>query len=146
MFNMKLASKLIGEQKGEDYDSFFLEINPLDFGSGAGKSKDVKIDTFDLYVGDGQRILSDAQLTLSYGRRYGLVGQNGIGKSTLLRALSRRELNVPKHISILHVEQELRGDETKALQSVLDADVWRKQLLSEESKINERLQEIEKLA
>lgn len=139
------ASKLIGEQKGEDYDNFFLEINPLDFGSGAGKSKDVKIDTFDLYVGDGQRILSDAQLTLSYGRRYGLVGQNGIGKSTLLRALSRRELNVPKHISILHVEQELRGDETKALQSVLDADVWRKQLLSEESKINERLQEIEKL-
>ena len=139
------ASKLINEGKDDDYDSFFLTINPLDFGSGAGKSKDIKIDTFDLYVGDGQRILSDAQLTLSFGRRYGLVGQNGIGKSTLLRALSRRELNVPKHISILHVEQELRGDETKALQSVLDADVWRKQLLSEEHKINERLVEIENL-
>ncbi|EDO17853.1 hypothetical protein Kpol_1043p43 [Vanderwaltozyma polyspora DSM 70294] len=140
------ASKLIDERKESDYDSFFLEINPLDFGSGAGKSKDIKLDTFDLYVGDGQRILSDAQLTLSFGRRYGLVGQNGIGKSTLLRALSRRELNVPKHISILHVEQELRGDETKALQSVLDADVWRKQLLTEEVKINERIQEIEKLS
>ncbi|SCU91506.1 LAMI_0E06172g1_1 [Lachancea mirantina] len=139
------ASKLINQQNNEDYDSFFLKINPLDFGSGAGKSKDIKIDTFDLYVGDGQRILSDAQLTLSFGRRYGLVGQNGIGKSTLLRALSRRELNVPQHISILHVEQELRGDETKALQSVLDADVWRKQLLTEESQINNRVQEIEKL-
>lgn len=139
------ASKLINGKKDEDYDSFFLKINPLDFGSGAGKSKDIKIDTFDLYVGDGQRILSDAQLTLSFGHRYGLVGQNGIGKSTLLRALSRRELNVPKHISILHVEQELRGDETLALQSVLDADVWRKQLMHEETKINERLAEIEKL-
>lgn len=139
------ASKLINEGQNEDYDSFFLKINPLEFGSAAGKSKDIKIDTFDLYVGDGQRILSNAQLTLSYGRRYGLVGQNGIGKSTLLRALSRRELNVPKHISVLHVEQEIRGDETKALQSVLDADVWRKQLLSEETKINERLQEIEEL-
>ena len=139
------ASKLINGGKEDDYDSFFLTINPLDFGSGAGKSKDIKLDAFDLYVGDGQRILSDAQLTLSFGRRYGLVGQNGIGKSTLLRALSRRELNVPKHISILHVEQELRGDETLALQSVLDADVWRKQLMSEESKINERLLEIEKL-
>ncbi|AAS52653.1 AEL032Wp [Eremothecium gossypii ATCC 10895] len=139
------ASKLINGAKEEDYDSFYMKINPLDFGSGAGKSKDIKIDTFDLYVGDGQRILSDAQLTLSYGRRYGLVGQNGIGKSTLLRALSRRELNVPKHISILHVEQELRGDDTKVLQSVLDADVWRKQLLSEELKINERLQDIDKL-
>lgn len=139
------ASKLIDQQKEEDYDSFFLKINPLDFGSGAGKSKDIKIDSFDLYVGDGQRILSDAQLTLSFGHRYGLVGQNGIGKSTLLRALSRRELNIPKHVSILHVEQELRGDDTKALQSVLDADVWRKQLLHEENKINERLKEIEKL-
>lgn len=139
------ASRLINQSKEDDYDSFFLQINPLEFGSAAGKSKDIKVDTFDLYVGDGQRILSDAQLTLSFGHRYGVVGQNGIGKSTLLRALSRRELNVPKHISILHVEQELRGDETKALQSVLDADVWRKQLLSEEAKINERLTEIEKL-
>ena len=102
------ASKLLNEKKEEDYDSFFLEINPMEFGSSAGKSKDIKIDTFDLYVGDGQRILSEASLTLAYGRRYGLVGQNGIGKSTLLRALSRRELNIPKHISILHVEQEIR--------------------------------------
>ncbi|EGW34652.1 ATP-binding cassette family, regulator of translational elongation [Spathaspora passalidarum NRRL Y-27907] len=139
------ASKLLNAKKDADYDSFFLEINPLDFGSSAGKSKDIKIDNFDLYVGDGQRILSEASLTLAYGRRYGLVGQNGIGKSTLLRALSRRELNIPKHITILHVEQEIRGDDTPALQSVLDADVWRKSLLQEESKINERIAEIEKL-
>ncbi len=139
------ASKLLNDQTGDDYDLFFLEINPIDFGSGAGKSKDIKIDNFDLYVGDGQRILSDASLTLAYGRRYGLVGQNGIGKSTLLRALSRRELNVPKHITILHVEQEIRGDDTPALQSVLDADVWRKNLLGEEAKIAERIQEIDKL-
>ncbi|CCG22408.1 Gcn20 protein [Candida orthopsilosis Co 90-125] len=139
------ASKLLNEKQEQDYDSFFLEINPLDFGSSAGKSKDIKIDNIDLYVGDGQRILSEASLTLAYGRRYGLVGQNGIGKSTLLRALSRRELNVPKHITILHVEQEIRGDDTPALQSVLDADVWRKSLLQEESKINERINEIENL-
>ncbi|OWB67037.1 hypothetical protein B5S33_g299 [[Candida] boidinii] len=139
------ASKLINEASGEDYDSFFLKINPIDFGAGAGKSKDIKIDNFDLYVGEGQRILSDASLTLAYGRRYGLVGQNGIGKSTLLRALSKRELNIPKHITILHVEQEITGDDTPALQSVLDADVWRKQLLMEESKINERMGEIDNL-
>ncbi|AMD19883.1 HCL268Wp [Eremothecium sinecaudum] len=139
------ASKLINNQSEEEYDSFFLKINPLEFGSAAGKSKDIKIDTFDLYVGNGQRILSDASLSLSFGHRYGIVGQNGIGKSTLLRALSRRELNVPKHISILHVEQEVRGDENTVLQSVLDADVWRKRLLHEEEKINERMQEISKL-
>lgn len=139
------ASKLLDESKRQTYDDFFLKINPLEMGAGAGKSKDIKIDSFDLYVGDGQRILSDASLTLAYGRRYGLVGQNGIGKSTLLRALSRRELNIPQHITVLHVEQEITGDDTSALQSVLDADVWRKSLLQEESKINERLEEIEKL-
>lgn len=139
------ASKLINDSNNEDYDSFYLEINPLDLGAGAGKSKDIKIENFDLFVGDAQRILSEATLTLSYGRRYGLVGQNGIGKSTLLKALSRRELNIPKHITILHVEQEIRGDDTPALQSVLDADVWRKSLLQEEAKINERISEIESL-
>lgn len=140
------ASKLLNENDdNENYDEFFLKINPMQFGSGQGKSKDIHIDNFDLYVGDGQRILSDTSLSLSYGHRYGLVGQNGIGKSTLLRALSRRELNVPSHITILHVEQELRGDDTLALQSVLDADVWRKLLLEEEATINERLNEIEKL-
>lgn len=138
------ASKLLDKKK-EDYDSFYLEINPLDFGGSAGKSKDIKVENFDLYVGDGKRILSDASLTLAYARRYGLVGQNGIGKSTLLRALSRRELSIPKHITILHVEQELRGDETTALQAVLDADVWRKTLIQEELKISERIEEIESL-
>jgi ATP-binding cassette subfamily F protein 3 len=44
-------------------------------------------------------------MSLTYGRRYGLVGRNGLGKSTLLRTISRRQLIIPKHISILHVEQ-----------------------------------------
>ena len=43
------------------------------------------------------------------------------------------------------MEQEIRGDDTSALQSVLDADVWRKSLLQEEAKISERISEIEKL-
>lgn len=90
------------------YEEFFMAVNPLQLGSDSqSKSKDVKLDRIDITIG-GQRILTDADLTLAYGRRYGLVGQNGIGKSTLLRALSRREVAIPSHISILHVEQEVR--------------------------------------
>lgn len=101
------ASKLIANpDSGASYEEFFMQVNPLQIGSAAGKSKDVKIDNVDVSI-SGKRILSDTSLTLAYGRRYGLVGQNGIGKSTLLRALSRRELAVPKHITILHVEQEV---------------------------------------
>jgi ATP-binding cassette subfamily F protein 3 len=58
-------------------------------------------------------------VTLIFGRRYGLIGRNGLGKSTLLRTLSKRQLVIAKHISILHVEQEVIGDDTQALQSVL---------------------------
>jgi ABC-type multidrug transport system ATPase subunit len=83
-----------------------MSVNPLQLGSGRGKSRDIKIDGIDLFFA-GNRLLTDASLTLAYGRRYGLVGNNGVGKSTLLRALSRREIAVPTHISILHVEQEV---------------------------------------
>ncbi|KAK9384886.1 P-loop containing nucleoside triphosphate hydrolase protein [Lipomyces mesembrius] len=138
------TSKLLNAPAEEDFDKFFMEINPLMLGGAAqGKSKDIKIDSFDLYVGAGKRILSDTSLTLAYGHRYGLIGQNGIGKSTLLRALSRRELAVPRHITILHVEQEVAGDDTAALQSVLDADVWRKHLLLDQEKITKQLAELE---
>ncbi|PYH41810.1 putative AAA family ATPase GCN20 [Aspergillus saccharolyticus JOP 1030-1] len=125
------------------YEEFFMAVNPLQLGSDSqSKSKDIKVDSIDISVG-GHRILTDASLTLAYGRRYGLVGQNGIGKSTLLRALSRREVAIPSHISILHVEQEITGDDTPALQAVLDADVWRKRLLADLEKISRQLTEIE---
>ncbi|VVT51104.1 uncharacterized protein SAPINGB_P002985 [Magnusiomyces paraingens] len=138
------ASRLIKEDTKEDYDKFFLTVNPIDFTGNSGKTKDIKIENFDLFVGNtAQRVLSDTTLTLSYGHRYGLIGQNGIGKSTLLRALSRRELAVPKHITILHVEQEIRGDDTLALQSVLDADVWRKSLLQDQAKLNEKIADVD---
>ena len=62
---------------------------------------------------------------MAFGRRYGFVGRNGMGKTTLLRAISRRELYIPSHVSVLHVEQEVRGDDTIAVDSVLEADVVR---------------------
>lgn len=127
----------------QSYEEFFMQVNPLQMGSDAqSKSKDIKVDNIDISIA-GKRITSDANLTLAYGRRYGLVGQNGIGKSTLLRALSKREVAIPTHISILHVEQEILGDDTPAIQAVLDADVWRKHLLKEQMKITEELSELE---
>ena len=105
------ASKLLNQpENAQSYEEFYMAVNPLQLGAGqGGKTKDVKIDNVDVSVG-AARILTDTTLTLAYGRRYGLVGHNGVGKSTLLRALSRRELPIPTHISILHVEQEVREE------------------------------------
>lgn len=126
------ASRLLNQPEStQSYEEFYMAVNPLQLGAG-GKSKDIKMDNIDVSIG-GLRILTDTTLTLAYGHRYGLVGNNGIGKSTLLRALSRREVPIPTHISILHVEQEITGDDTPALQAVLDADVWRKVLMKDEA-------------
>lgn len=102
------SSRLLNQaDEAMTYEEFFMTVNPLQLGSDAqSKSKDIKLDNLDINI-SGVRILTDATLTLAFGRRYGLVGQNGIGKSTLLRALSRREVAIPNHISILHVEQEV---------------------------------------
>ncbi|KAL1871621.1 ATP-binding cassette, regulator of translational elongation [Diaporthe australafricana] len=137
------ASRLLNQPEStESYEEFYMAVNPLQAPGAGGKSKDIKMDNIDVAIG-GLRILTETTLTLAYGRRYGLVGNNGIGKSTLLRALSRREVPIPTHISILHVEQEISGDDTPALQAVLDADVWRKVLLKDEAQILEKLAEIE---
>jgi ATP-binding cassette, subfamily F, member 3 len=103
------ASRLLDlPDEQQSYEEFFMAVNPLQLGADSStKSKDIKVDSIDVSIG-GLRIVTDTTLTLAYGRRYGLVGRNGIGKSTLLRALSRREVAIPTHISILHVEQEVR--------------------------------------
>jgi ATP-binding cassette subfamily F protein 3 len=103
------ASRLLElPEDTQSYEEFYMAVNPLQIGAGtANKTKDVKLDSIDVSIG-GVRILTDTNLTLAYGHRYGLVGNNGVGKSTLLRALSRREVAIPTHISILHVEQEVR--------------------------------------
>lgn len=83
------------------------------------------LDKISVIVG-GRALLEDTQLKLAYGRKYGLVGRNGIGKTCLMNSLARGEFNnMPKHLQILLVEQELRQTHKSALQTVLETDVER---------------------
>nr|CAI5831817.1 unnamed protein product [Callosobruchus analis] len=102
---------------------------------GNNRTQDIRIENFDVAYGD-RVLLLGADLTLAYGRRYGLVGRNGLGKSTLLRMISGGQLRIPSHISILHVEQEVVGDDTLAIDSVLQCDTVREELLKKEKDIS----------
>ncbi|KAF8519203.1 P-loop containing nucleoside triphosphate hydrolase protein [Gautieria morchelliformis] len=139
------GSKLLDMQrKQQSYEEVFMKVNSLEAAASAkGKSKDIHLPSIDVTFGSN-RILTGASLTLAYGRRYGLIGRNGVGKSTLLRHIALREVPVPAHITILFVEQEIIGDDTLAIDSVLKADVWRDHLLREEHELNARLAELEK--
>jgi len=51
-------------------------------------------------------LLEGTNLKLAYGKKYGLVGRNGIGKTCLMNALARGEFpKTPTHLQILLVEQ-----------------------------------------
>ena len=52
-----------------------------------------------------------------------------------------RSLSLTHH---RYVEQEIAGDDTTALQSVLQADVWRHKLIQEEAELNAKLESSEK--
>ncbi|XP_017752553.1 PREDICTED: ATP-binding cassette sub-family F member 3 isoform X2 [Eufriesea mexicana] len=102
--------------------------------SGVNKTQDIRIENFDIAYGD-RILLQGADLTLAFGRRYGLIGRNGLGKTTLLRMISSKQLRIPSHIRVLHVEQEVAGDDTSALESVLECDQERSMLLSKEAEL-----------
>eukprot|EP00166_Cyanidium_caldarium_P003567 ctg_347.g175 len=97
---------------------------------------DVAVEQINLMVGR-RELLSSATLKLTYGRKYGLVGRNGEGKTQLLCAIARRELPVPEHIRIVHVEQEIEGDDTSVLEAVLRSDWEREYLLEQERRLEQ---------
>ncbi|KAH8046618.1 ATPase [Aureococcus anophagefferens] len=71
-------------------------------GAGSG-SRDIHVTDFDVYFG-GSCLLRSADLHLAYRRRYGLVGPNGVGKTTLLRHMAAFDLpKFPRHLRVLHL-------------------------------------------
>ena len=108
--------------------------------SEANRIMDIVIENFDVAFGN-KTLLSQADLTLSFGRRYCLIGRNGIGKTTLLKMISSGALKIPAHIKILHVEQEVVGDGTLAIDSVLSCDVRRMDLLELEKTLSKQINE-----
>ena len=64
----------------------------------------------DLFV-KGKQIIDDSQITIVRNEKYGLVGRNGIGKTTLLKAIRRRKFDIPKGLKIHAIKQDYVSDE-----------------------------------
>jgi ATP-binding cassette, subfamily F, member 2 len=81
-------------------------------------SRDVKIGAVSL-VFHGKVLLQDSTLELNFGRRYGLLGENGCGKSTFLRAIAAREYPVPEQIDIYLLNEPADPSERSAIDWVV---------------------------
>ena len=67
---------------------------------------DVKIQSFSISVG-GNQLLQDCELELCQGYRYGLIGENGSGKSNVLAAIAQRDVPLPAHVDVFHLHEEV---------------------------------------
>ena len=100
---------------------------------------DIMIPDFTIHIG-GKTLIDSGSLKIAFGRRYVLVGRNGVGKTTLLNHIVRKEIDgVPKHLQIVHVEQEVIETDNMLLDEVLESDVERSKLLKESDDINSKL-------
>ncbi|GMH61249.1 hypothetical protein TrLO_g238 [Triparma laevis f. longispina] len=86
--------------------------------------------------GGGANLLEDAACILVRGHCYGLIGRNGKGKSTLLKAIaSRRVGDVPDNVTVNYVNQDVQltsiTENLTPVECVVNADLERTMLLAE---------------
>ena len=89
--------------------------------------------TFDAW---GRRFFDKAGVTLPPGSKVGLVGRNGVGKSTLFKLIMGElvaggdEINLPKNTRIGQVAQEHPATPVSLIDTILEADDERHDLLT----------------
>lgn len=97
----------------------------------------IKLEDFSISAA-GKPLFVNASLSITFGRRYGLVGPNGHGKTTLLRHIAdKKSLGLPESLDILLCEQEVVADDTPAVQAVMRADKKVYELEAELKKLEE---------
>lgn len=149
----KERRKLREEREKEERDEeYHRTANPLDGSQFAVSQQsfqedstwkmatDIKVEDFSINA-HSKILFENASLRINAGGKYGLVGPNGQGKTTLLKMIALKELKIPPNIDNLYVEQEVVADDTRAVDAVLKADRKRWKLLEEEQQV---LKEIEK--
>mmetsp|Transcript_28412 Transcript_28412/g.36749 ORF Transcript_28412/g.36749 Transcript_28412/m.36749 type:complete len:800 (-) Transcript_28412:246-2645(-) len=92
--------------------------------------------------GGGANLLEDAACTLVRGKCYGLIGRNGKGKSTMLRAFAARRVgNVPSNVTVHYVTQDVHLTQSMSkmtpVEIVVLADIELRLLLSESKELDE---------
>lgn len=90
-------------------------------------SRDVHMNNLSILF-HGAELLLESDLELNVGRRYGLIGANGCGKSSLLAALASKEVPVPDHVDTFLLRREMPPSDKTALQCVMEADEERHRL------------------
>ena len=96
----------------------------------------LKIENISYRIG-GKTIFKNSTATIPPGHKVGVVGRNGIGKSTLFTLLKDEiqiesgNITIPKKSRIGSMDQEVPGTEKNLIETVLEYDIERDLLLKE---------------
>ena len=90
---------------------------------------------------EGNELLVDSKMDIVKGHRYGLLGRNGVGKSTLLRQLASGSIpGMPRGIIIRMVKQQVEGrNDQSTLEALVEADEYRTSLLQEQDVVERKI-------
>ena len=124
------------ENVNKDGDSPFMVT--LEQDAVAEGSRDISLNKVSVSV-NGKTLFKDTTVKFSAGSRYGVMGPNGRGKSTLLRLLATRELPVQQSLTMLLVEQEqeITGGELSAVTAVVQSHKLQAAYQEEVAKLRE---------
>jgi len=82
-------------------------------------TNDINISSFSISTDNNKKLFVDSELKLTYKNRYGLIGKNGIGKSTLLKFIHSRKFPIHDDMSIVYVEQEIEDSDLSIIDIIL---------------------------
>lgn len=89
----------------------------------------ISIDNFTLQVSN-KILLNNTKLIISQSNKYGIIGKNAIGKSTLLNYINNKNKGIPKNLDIYMVNQEFKFDKNKSVfETVIAANTLRTEIL-----------------
>jgi len=92
------------------------------------RSRDIIIENVTLQH-KGMLMLDSTDIILNHGNRYGLIGRNGCGKTTLMKVLGARAVPIPDCIDSFHLREEVdASDSVTALDAVMSVDEERLKL------------------
>ncbi|KAJ2806271.1 ABC transporter ATP-binding protein arb1 [Coemansia guatemalensis] len=84
------------------------------------QGRDIHIDSYSLSF-HGRMLIENARVELNYGNRYGLLGDNGCGKSTFLRSIAEGDIELPPHMDTYLLSEEAEPTEYNPIEYVVKA-------------------------
>ena len=147
---LEKARKLLSSSNDTDVDQdaggglVRMKFTDLSQSGVKDKKKDIQVRNVTVTLDNGTILMDNSELKFAYQRRYGLIGENGVGKSTLLKHIANEDMpDFPSHMRVLHVRQEVPAhldQDLTVVNAVLNSDVERNHLLQTEKELLAKLE------